>query len=92
MAIIEDNPEYQIIETQVPGGITRQVVYKAGTAGANREATLAKARAAFAANQGFLALATPTNAQTLAQVTRLTRQMNAVLRLLLTDFSDVSDT
>lgn len=33
-------------------------------------------------NATFLALASPTNAQTLAQVRALTRQMNAVARLI----------
>lgn len=42
-----------------------------------------RARQALVDNAAFLALATPTQAQTLAQVRRLTRQHNAVIRLLL---------
>lgn len=41
-----------------------------------------KAEQALTANATFLALASPTNAQTLAQVRSLTRQVNAIARLL----------
>jgi hypothetical protein len=42
-----------------------------------------RARAALDTNRTFLALASPTNAQTLAQVRQLTRQNTALIRLLL---------
>jgi len=50
---------------------------------ANRTAIEDKATRALATNAKFLALTTPTNAQTLAQVKALTRENTAIIRLLL---------
>ena len=49
----------------------------------NREDLETKARNALQANQTFLAIGSPTNAQTLAQVRLLTRETSALIRLLL---------
>lgn len=51
-----------------------------------------KANTALAANSTFLALASPTNPQTLTQVKALTRQTNAIIRLMVSALDDVSDT
>lgn len=59
----------------------------AAVVAANRSTLTGQAMAALAGNRDFLALASPTNAQTLAQVKALTRQMNAVIRLLVGDLS-----
>lgn len=53
----------------------------------NGEQLRTAATAALAANRLFLALTTPTNAQTLTHVRDLTRQMNAVIRLAVNDLS-----
>lgn len=46
-----------------------------------------KTRQAFAANNAFLAIATPTAAQVTAHTKLLTKEINGILRLILGDFS-----
>ena len=53
----------------------------------NRVTLTERARTALAGNRDFLDLATPTNAQTLAQVRALTKQMNVVIRLIVGDLT-----
>ena len=48
-----------------------------------RDSLVSKASVALDVNRAFLALATPTNAQTLAQVKALTHETSALIRLLL---------
>lgn len=52
----------------------------------------AKARQAIIDNKTFLSIGSPTNAQSLAQVKALTRQMNAVIKLVVGDLMDASGT
>lgn len=53
------------------------------TEDANLPALVTKAQAALAANATFQAIASPTQAQTLAQVQLLTKESNALIRLAL---------
>jgi hypothetical protein len=103
-----DFGDYTVTTTVTPNGQTVQYEWKPGTSGANYEALLQKAEQAIAnniaalalpdptpGNQTYLGIASPTNAQVVAQVksltqqnnalvaqvTALTRQMNAMIRL-----------
>lgn len=60
-----------------------QAAYGPGTPPANLTDLQAKAQNAIASNQNFLAIASPTNAQAVAQVQTLTRENTAIIRLLL---------
>lgn len=58
----------------------------------NRRTIEDRLRQALHANKAYLALDTPTAAQQRAQVARLTRQNTALIRHLLRDLTDTSDT
>jgi hypothetical protein len=51
-----------------------------------------RADAALDGNATYLAIATPTNAQVVAQVRSITNQLNGLIRLQLGDLADISDT
>lgn len=70
----------------------QSVEWKPGTEPYNRDQIFNKAQQALTVNATFLAIATPTAAQNAAQAKALTRQVNALIRLLLGALSDVSDT
>jgi len=59
---------------------------------ANAASLQGKAQAALAANSTFQAIASPTNAQVLAQVQLLTKECNALIRLALNLLDTTSDT
>lgn len=58
----------------------------------NADLLRSRATAALTANATFLAIASPTNAQVAAQVRTLTKENNALIRLLLNLLSDITDT
>lgn len=62
------------------------------TRDANRTALQEKAAQALSVNAAFLAIASPTNVQTLAQVKALTRECNGLIRLALNLLDDTSGT
>lgn len=84
---------YDIWVSDGAGGRMRQTVTETLDNDLANQATLRdRANQALAANAAYLALGTPTNAQVAAQVTRLTRETNAVIRLLVGALDDISDT
>lgn len=90
--VIFDGPEYTVYEDKRPGVTTRRVEPKPGSTIANREDLAAKASQALSANDTYLAIASPTNAQNAAQVQRLTRECNALIRLCLAQFDSTNGT
>lgn len=58
---------------------------------ANAITLLGRAQTALTNNATFLAIGSPTNAQTLAQVQALTRQVDALIRFLLGQFATITD-
>jgi hypothetical protein len=65
------------------GSVSQQVDWKPGTTPANQQSLYQQAAAALATNRTYVALASPTAAQTAAQVKALSRQNNGLIRLLL---------
>ena len=61
------------------------------TTESNKTFIYTSAKAAFAGNTTFLAIPAPTAAQAITQTQRLTRQMNALAKIVLGDFSNTSD-
>ncbi len=70
------------------------VVYDSQTTliGQNETTLRSRATAALTSNTTYLALAAPSTAQNTAQIKALTKESNALIRLLLGLLSDISDT
>lgn len=84
---------YVLEETHQDGnllGSQMVPVAAAPAAVANFASLVSKAQAAIAANQTFLAIGSPTQAQAVAQVQALTRQMDAVIYYLLQELTGLS--
>lgn len=74
------------VTARVAAVLTARAVEENGTSLRDR------ARTALTSNATFLTLASPTNAQTLAQVRSLTRQVNALIRLEVGALDNVTGT
>lgn len=66
--------------------------FASGLAATNTAIVQARAAAALAGNATFLALASPTNGQTIAQVQLLTKECSALIRLTLAQMATITDT
>lgn len=88
--IIVNMPNYTITRTWSAAGYADTFAWKPGAEPGteiNRRTVIDQAAAALQANRTYVALASPTNAQNLAQIRALSRQMNGLIRHLLGDFS-----
>jgi len=74
------------------GGILEAVDLPDDPIQVNTDTLHARCHQALSTNAAFLALASPTNAQTLAQVKVLTRECTALIRLLLNQVDDITGT
>lgn len=88
-----DDAEKTITQTTdtALGSISTTTSWKAGTPQFNLDQLQQRATTALVNNATFLAITAPTQAQAVAQVKALTRQVNALIRLQLSALSDISD-
>lgn len=86
-----DYGDFTVTTTTTPNGKTQTVAWKPGTTGANQQTLQQRAATALTNNQTFLAIASPTQAQAVAQVQALTRQVDGLIRFLLGQFDTIAD-
>lgn len=87
--VIQDTADHQCTRDTVSGVETW--TWKPGTPGANQQIIVQHAAAALANNASYLAIGSPSQAQAVAQVGALTRQVNGLIRFLTNAFADASD-
>lgn len=91
-----DGTDFQIWATRTTGGGTVETRLTAGgpsaTLSGNQQTILTKAQTALTANATYLAIASPTTAQAVAHVATLTKEVNALIRLILNQFDATTGT
>lgn len=75
-----------------PDGSIRFVTENVDVSVVNGPTLLAKATAALSNNAAFLGIASPTTAQTVAQTQALTRQIDALIRLVMGQLDTIANT
>jgi hypothetical protein len=80
---VAEDANFEVWATRTNNGGTVETRVKSGTDAARAQQLEARAVQAIADNSAFLALASPSNAQSIAQVKTLTRQVQALIRLKL---------
>jgi predicted deacylase len=86
---ISEDVNAEIWATRTQNGGTVETRVKPGTDLARGQQLEDRAVQALAANTTFLAIASPSNAQIIAQTKALTRQVSAIIRLRLGRFESV---
>jgi hypothetical protein len=78
-------------DEQRPATPEETAAHEAWETGQNIDEVRRQASASLERNKDFLALDPPTNAQNIAQIEALTKQVNGLIRTLLDQFDDIED-
>jgi hypothetical protein len=92
--VIEDTPAFTRYAVFDDRGVRvgEEATAKLSAEEQNQQTLTTRAVAALAANDAFLAVGSPTNAQVLAQVRVLTRECSALIRLALQQYDTITGT